>query len=76
MEVGRRSHVKSLSIIYFPVLRVGDASRRIETLDFLKTTLYIYSMLTEFTDKVRVIDGVEDQDFYKIRHIPDVTFFD
>ncbi|XP_017217339.2 probable disease resistance protein RF45 [Daucus carota subsp. sativus] len=32
--------------------------------------LSISGMQREFTDKVKVIDGVEGQDFYKIRHIP------
>ncbi|WOH09622.1 hypothetical protein DCAR_0729080 [Daucus carota subsp. sativus] len=36
--------------------------------------LYIISMLKEFTDKIKVIDGVEGQDFYKIRHIPRIIY--
>ena len=32
--------------------------------------LVILYMLREFTNKVKVIDGVEGQDFYKIHHIP------
>ena len=38
--------------------------------------LYISWMQREFTDKVKVIDGVEGQDFYKIRHIPQVEIYD
>ncbi|WOH09630.1 hypothetical protein DCAR_0729088 [Daucus carota subsp. sativus] len=43
-------------------------------LTFLKQ-LYISWMQREFTDKVKVIDGVEGQDFYKIRHIPMVGIY-
>ncbi|KAK1352489.1 putative disease resistance protein RF45 [Heracleum sosnowskyi] len=34
-------------------------------------SLHVIAMST-FTDKIKVIDGVEGQDFYKIRHIPDL----
>ena len=58
-------------LIFFRCFELEMLPEELKHLTCLKE-LFIFSMLAEFTKKVKVVDGVEGQDFYKIRHIPPV----
>ncbi|KAL5569496.1 hypothetical protein UlMin_026071 [Ulmus minor] len=74
-EVGEdaMANLKRLDISYIPKLKmIPDGLKYVTTLQELNIIL----MSRKFEGRLRVMDGVEGEDFHKVQHIPSISFFD
>ncbi|KAL5569442.1 hypothetical protein UlMin_026017 [Ulmus minor] len=72
-EVGEdaMANLKTLDIIGIPKLKmIPDGLKYVTTLQELK----ISRMSRKFEGRLRVMDGVEGEDFHKVQHIPSISF--
>ncbi|KAL5569500.1 hypothetical protein UlMin_026075 [Ulmus minor] len=74
-EVGEdaMANLKRLDIDYIPKLKmIPDGLKYVTTLQELN----IYRMSRKFEGRLRVMEGVEGEDFHKVQHIPSISFSD
>ncbi|KAL5569443.1 hypothetical protein UlMin_026018 [Ulmus minor] len=72
-EVGEdaMANLKRLDIVRIPKLKmIPDGLKYVTTLQELK----ISEMSRKFEGRLRVMDGVEGEDFHKVQHIPSISF--
>ncbi|KAJ9160196.1 hypothetical protein P3X46_025618 [Hevea brasiliensis] len=71
IEEGAMPCLKTLQLLYLSELKmIPEGLKSVTTIQELKIT----RMTKEFVKRVKVIDGVEGEDFEKVRHIPSISF--